>query len=286
MLFQVDLQLLMILTRQSRILNNPRSYIETNICSRAHPRQAQDEYNYLMNAHQQSEPWSLSPPGYRPGQRDATASERRRLVMREQARLRVLSGRPTSVGSSTRFTNPNTSYPNPNQRGVTIGRHMANAPNLSNYRPSTPPGPGLSRQSSDGSFDSNQGSSSSQEASPAVVVGSGVVTGERSAPATYARSSAFTDHFWLDRIDTPSTQAQTLALTQSQSQSQAQPGRHNFFRSSRPSDFGRASSFESRNTLPAPVNQRSGAEVSSLRFGNLNAPQSSAGIFGDLTDLS
>lgn len=136
--------------------------------------------------------------------RDMAASERRRSAlreharenqareqMREQMRLRGVSGgstRPTSLNSSSRLSNPTPSpYPHstpnsntPHPRTAPTHRNSGTLP--SHFRPSTPPG--LSRQSSEGSFtsnltsnnsNSNSASPSSQEASPAVVSGAGGV---------------------------------------------------------------------------------------------------------------
>lgn len=218
---------------------------------------AHEDYNHLLTSPNVQGQWTVISPGLR-----TSAAERRRQVMREQVRHRALSSRPTSIGSSARFTNPNTSYPNPSQRGlITSARQAASASVYTPYLPVE-----LSRQSSDGSSTSNNGTSSPQEASPAVVVGSGVTTGEPSTSTATAsgRPNAFTDHFWLDHTDRD--------VNTSQSE---QTNNNEFTHTVRSLSFGQ------RTTLPPPVDQRPNVERTPPLFGDV-LPVGPGSIFGDL----
>jgi hypothetical protein len=139
-------------------------------------RHSQEEYHYFMRGNLASEPWSYSTSNRGGSQRDSPDSRRR------QARGRAGLGRPTSVGSS-RFVAAITNQQNTSQRAQ-LANFMPNTQTSGPPRRSATPGLGL--QSSGGAPPSGMDvnlhnralgiTSSSEEASPSVAIGSGVAS--------------------------------------------------------------------------------------------------------------
>ena len=137
------------------------------------------------------EHWGYPPPN-RSSPADSPENRRR------QARGRVgsnrathLLGRPTSLGSA-RFIIPPANPQTASQRGFVLGMSPPNSHHAGNP-PRRSITPGLARQSSNPGYSSatpprnrlsSSLSSSSEEASPPVAVGSGVASGERSITPT------------------------------------------------------------------------------------------------------
>ena len=161
-------------------------------------RHSQEEYHYIMRGSGAPDAWSYSPPNR---SRDSPENRRR------QARGRASLGRPTSVGSA-RLVAPGPSNPQNVQRA-----HLQSiTPNTLNSVPANAPRrsitPGLNRQLSNGpaptamtpprSRLSEASSSSSEEASPPVAVGSGIAAGEHHSPPGSARSYREYINNWAD----------------------------------------------------------------------------------------
>ena len=159
--------------------------------SNAHSLRSQEEYQYIMGRH--PEHWGY-PSANRSSPADSPENRRR------QARGRVgsnrashLLGRPTSLGSA-RFIIPPANPQTVPQRGLTLGMSPPTS-HHGGHPPRRSITPGLARQSSNSGHSSitpprnrlsSSLSSSSEEASPPVAVGSGLASGGRpiTPPAT------------------------------------------------------------------------------------------------------
>jgi hypothetical protein len=144
-------------------------------------RHSPEEYHYIMRGTGAPDTWSYAPPN-----RSRESENRRR-----QARGRASLGRPTSVGSARL---PTLGPPNP--QNIQRAHLQSITQNTLNSIPATAPRrsitPGLTRQHSTGTVPtvvtpprsrlSETSSSSSEEASPPVAVGSGIGAGDRNSP--------------------------------------------------------------------------------------------------------
>jgi hypothetical protein len=150
-------------------------------------RPTQEEHHYIMRGGLAPESWSFSPPN-RASPRESPENRRR------QNRGRPNFARPTSVGSA-RHISQSTNHQNMSQRAhFTDTMTNAHSSGVSPRRST----PGLNRQNTDGpspgidnlfSIRHNGTASSAEEASPPVVVGSGVAVAERSASLTTPQQS-------------------------------------------------------------------------------------------------
>jgi len=155
----------------------------TNAAQRAH-----DEYEYMLA--RSNESWGYSPPN-RSSPADSPESRRRQARGRVgNSRSAHMLGRPTSTGSATRWMNPATNHQITSQRSHNFSTTPSNYNTTAGQRRSITPG--LPRQNSGNTAPSpnttpprfretpgiSSSTSSPEEASPPVAVGSGVLARE------------------------------------------------------------------------------------------------------------